>query len=182
MRARIVVLGAVLMVLVAACGSASENIAERIIENETGGEVDISDDGAVMQVTDEDGNTLDINTDDDSVVISGTDEEGNETNIVMGGTEIPEGFPMPIPDGAEVTNVSSIETANGASYSVTVEIDPNDTADVLEMYKGWYADQGLEVSSSESTVIGQSDATTSLVQIADYGDYSEAVLTWSPAG
>lgn len=175
-------LGAVLMVIGAACGSASETVAEKIIENQTGAEVDIDADGGSMQVIDEEGNTVNVQASDDSVVISGTDESGSETNIEMGGTEIPKGFPMPIPDGAEVSFVSSIETPEGISYSVTVEIDPNDTADVLEMYMTWYADEGLEVTSSESMVVGHGETTASLVQIADYGDYAEVILTWSPTG
>lgn len=182
MRTRILVGGAVLMLVVAACGNAAETVAERVIENQTGDDVNLSDDGESMQVTDEEGNTLDINSDDETIVITGTDEEGNESIIEMGGTEVPEEFPMPIPDGSEVTNVSSFESPAGASYTVTVEIDPGETAAVLEMYKTWYADQGLEVSSSDSMVIGSNDSTTSLAQITDYGDYSEVILTWSPTG
>ena len=89
---------------------------------------------------------------------------------------------MPIPDGSEVVVVSSLDTPNGASYSVTVEIDPDDADSVVSMFKTWYADQGMDVSSSASMVIGEDDTTTSLVQITEYGDYSEVILTWSPTG
>lgn len=182
MKARIIVGGAVLMLLVAACGNSAENVAERIIEEQTGSDVDISDDGGSVQITDEEGGTIDISSDDESIVITGTDESGDEMSIEMGGTEIPEGFPMPIPDGSEVVLVSSLETPNGASYSVTVEIDPNDAADIVSMYEGWYADQGMDVTSSASMVIGENDSTTSLVQITEFGSYSEVILTWSPTG
>lgn len=182
MRTRTLAGGAVLILLVAACGNPSETVAEQIIESQTGADVNISDDGGSMQVTDDEGNTVDFNSSDGTVVITGTDEEGNESVVEMGGTEIPDGFPMPLPDGAEVTFVSSIDTPQGASMSVTVKIDPGDAAAVLEMYKGWYADQGMEVTSSEAMVIGGSDSVASLVQIADYGDYAEVILTWSPTG
>ena len=182
MRVRAIASAALLVLLVAACGNSAQKVAERAIEQQTGSAVDISDDGGPIQVTGEDGGAIDVNGDGESIVITGTDDSGNETRIEMGGTEIPDGFPMPIPDGSEVTLVSSFDSPNGASYSVTVSIDPDDTAAVLSMYKAWYADQGMDVTSSDSMVIGQSDETSSLVQIADYGDYSEVVLTWSPTG
>ncbi|MBK5266226.1 MAG: hypothetical protein JJE47_02220 [Acidimicrobiia bacterium] len=182
MRTRTMVVGAVTALLVSACGNAAETVAEKVIENETGADVTITDDGASMQVTDEDGSTVDFNSTDGTVVITGTDDEGNESTIEMGGTEVPADFPMPIPDGSEVTFVSTFDTPEGASTSVTVQIDPSDTASVLEMYKTWFADQGMEVTSAEGMVIGGSETVASLVQIADYGTYAEVILTWSPTG
>jgi len=182
MRARMLAAGAVLMLLVSACGNVAETVAEQVIENQSGGDVNIANDGSSMQVTDEDGNTVDFTSTDGKVVVTGTDDEGNESTIEVGGTEVPADFPMPIPDGAEVTNVSTIDTPEGSSTFVTFEIDPGDTADVLEMYKTWFADQGMEVTSAEGMVIGGSDTVASFVQVADNGTYAEVIITWSPTG
>lgn len=119
---------------------------------------------------------------DDGIVVTGSDAAGEEAQIVIGSSEIPDDFPMPIPEGAEVVNVSSIDTSAGSSTSVTVEIDPAETPAVIALYEQWYADQGLETMSSETMVIADSDSVASLVQITDYGDYAEVILTWSPTG
>ena len=120
---RIVIAGVAAALMLSACGNAAENIAENIIEAETGGEVDVEGDSIVIQS--DDGETeIEISGDDETVVISGTDESGEDISIEMGGTEIPADFPMPIFDPSEVTHVSTFDLAEGSSFSVTLEIDP----------------------------------------------------------
>lgn len=166
--------------VLAACGGA-DTIAENIIENETGGEVDVNDDSIVIKSDDGD-TTIEISEDDDGVTISGTDDSGEEVSIEMGGTEVPDDFPMPIFDPSEVTHVSTFAMASGSSFSVTLEIDPGDAGDALAFYQDWFDEEGLPVTSSDSMVIADGDAVTSIVQVAEYGSYSEVVLTWTPSG
>ena len=90
-------------------------------------------------------------------------------------------FPMPLFDPSEVTNVSSVDAASGSSTSVTLQIDPGDTGAVLDFYRGWLDGQGMDVTSSDTMLIGESDTAISFVQVADYGSYSEVVLTWTPS-
>lgn len=170
-----------LVITTAACGNTAENVAEEIIEAQTGGEVDVEGDSVVIQSEDGDA-TIEFSEDDDGVTVSGTDESGEEITIEMGGTEVPDGFPMPIYSPGEVTHVSSFDMGDTSSYSVTVEIDPDDSTDAINFYKEWLEGEGMSITSSESMVIAESDAVTSIVQVTPYGDYSEVVLTWTPNG
>lgn len=176
---RTVIVAVAAALMLSACGNAAENIAENIIEAETGGEVDVEGDSIVFQS--DDGETeIEISGDDESVVISGTDESGEDISIEMGGTEIPADFPMPVFDPSEVTHVSTFDMAEGSSFSVTLEIDPGDATDAIDFYKDWFEGEGMSVTSSDTMVIAESDAVVSIVQVAEYGSYSEVVLTWTP--
>jgi hypothetical protein len=103
-------------VALAGCGGddkAAEKIAEKAIEHESGGDVDI-DDGEVS-VTDEDGNKSTMSSSD----------------------KLPEDFPkeIPLPDGAKVTSGTKVSTdGNGDTFAVTAEVD-DDPKDVLAFYK-----------------------------------------------
>lgn len=171
----------VLMLLLAACGNAAENLAEEIIESQTGGEIDVEGDSVIIQSEDGDA-TIEFSEDDDGVTVSGTDESGEDITIEMGGTEVPDDFPMPIYSGGEVTHVSSFDMGDTSSYSVTLEIDPDDAADALGFYQEWLEGEGMSITSSETMVIAESDDVTSIVQVSPYGSYSEVVMTWTPNG
>ena len=176
---RTVIIAVAAALMLSACGNAVENIAENIIEAETGGEVDVEGDSIVIQS--DDGETeIEISGDDETVVISGTDESGEDISIEMGGTEIPADFPMPVFDPSEVTHVSTFDMAGGSSFSVTLEIDPGNATDAIDFYKDWFEAEGMSVTSSDTMVIAESDAVVSIVQVAEYGSYSEVVLTWTP--
>jgi hypothetical protein len=176
-RIVIAIVSAALML--SACGNAADNLTEQIVESESGGDMEISDDSIVFQSDDGDA-TMTVTGDDEGVSISGTDESGEDINIQMGGTEVPDDFPMPIFDPSDVTLVSSFEMATGSSYSVTLKIDPGDAADAIAFYKDWIEGESMSMTSSNEMVIGEGDEATAIVQVAEYGDYSEVVMTWTP--
>ena len=180
MRRFVVVLTS-LGLLLAACGSAAENIAEQIVENETGGNIEINDDSIVIESDDGEA-TLEISEDDDGITITGTDDSGEEVSIEMGGTEVPDDFPMPIFQPSEVTHVSTFAAESGSSFGVTLEIDPDDADDALAFYKDWIEGEGLSVMSSNDMIIGDSDDAVAMAQVSEYGSYSEVVLSWTPSG
>lgn len=178
MRRTFVALASATLVL-AACGNAAENLAEKAVEAQTGGEIDLNDGSIVVQSDDGDA-TIVVQSDDEKISISGTDESGQDITIEMGGIEVPDDFPMPVFEPGEVTHVSVYEMATQSSYSVTVEIDPGNAADALAFYQDWLEGEQMSVTTSDVMVIGESDDITSIVQVADYGDYSEVILTWTP--
>lgn len=101
--------------VVAGCGGddeAAEKIAEKVIENESGGDVDI-----------EDGE------------VSVTDEEGNKSTM-SSGEELPEDFPkeIPLPDGAKITSGTKVSTGGDDTFAITAEVDDS-PKDVLAFYK-----------------------------------------------
>ncbi len=178
MRKAMILLVAAALTL-AACGNAAEKAAEEVVGAQAGGEVDIQNDSVSIE-TDEGEASVEVSGDDETIVVTGTDESGDEVTIEMGGTELPADFPMPVFTPSEVTHVSTWTDADQASYSVTLEIDPADAADAIAFYKAWFDGEGMTVTSSDTTVIGESDAVTSIVQVTEYGSYSEVVLTWTP--
>lgn len=111
MRRTVVVI--VAMLVVAACGNAAENIAEQAIEADGGGDVDIE--------VDDDGETVSMEFED----------EDGSGSVSFGGGEIPDDFPLPVPDGGDVIQV--VELSDG-SQSVSMQYDPDDFESLSEEF------------------------------------------------
>lgn len=119
---RIAILIAVIALVAAACGSATEQLTEQIIEQSGGGDADVD---------------LDLESGEVSV-------ETEDGSFTVGGGEIPDGFPVPFPDGGDV---QSTFTSNGdASVSLAYPQDRFD--ELVGYYEAWTADQGGEWSTS----------------------------------
>ena len=140
-----------LCVLVLGACSGGE-IAEEVIENQEGvQDVDI----------DEDSGEINIDTDDGSAT--------------FGGGEIPDGFPIDVPDGGEVQAV--IESDGGASVTI---VYPGGYDDIVAFYESWVNDSGMEVanrteSSNPSVVdwiLTTGDGGGAQISVADVGDGS----------
>jgi hypothetical protein len=179
---RLIIIGVAISFALTACGGGAENLAEQAIEAQTGEGVQITeDDGTILIESEDDGGTLTIEEEEgEGITITGTDESGEQVAIQMGGTEVPDDFPMPLFDPSEVTHVASMDTPDGSSTSVTLEIDPGDAAAAIDFYRDWLGTQDMEVTSSDTMVIGESDTVVSIVQVTEYGAYSEVVVSWSP--
>jgi len=123
-----------------ACGKATENGLEKVIEQQSGGNVDINTDDGGFSIKTEDGSmTVDENgnfvvTDENGETITGSaDAEGESFNVESedgsfssgATTELPEKWPseVPTPDGLAITSafVISEATADGMSVNGTVE-------------------------------------------------------------
>ncbi len=126
----------VILALVAVgCGNAAENILEGAIEN---------------QLEEEGGGDVNVNLDDDGGVVSIETDEGS---MSIGGTEIPDDFPLPLPDYEEVVGVVT-QTGEFASSMVTLTFDPDDFDDVAGLYGDFFSDDGWEVSRTDSNADG----------------------------
>lgn len=138
---------AVIALGVTACSGG--DIAEQIIESQEGvGDVEI----------DEDSGQIEVETDDGSVVI--------------GGGDIPDGFPIDVPGGGEVLAV--FEQDDEASVSINYNDDYDDIAGFFE---NWIDSQGAEVINEFTSTTPRS-ASWSLqdgdrvysITVADLGD------------
>ena len=112
---------AALVLVVPAC-SPGEELAERIIESQAG----VDD----IEIDEEEG-TIEVQVDDE-------DGGGSAT---IGGGEVPDGFPIGVADGGNVTSV--FETSDGAS--VTLEYPVGEYENLVAFYESWIASSGLEV-------------------------------------
>jgi hypothetical protein len=111
-----VALAALLVIGATAGCNPEEEAAEEIIEQTTGGDVEIDDDGE----------SVTIETEDGSMEITGGD-----------GAAVPDGFPddMPLYEGTIVLG-QMMETPEGTAYNVGVE-----TTDGAYEVADWYADE-----------------------------------------
>ena len=109
--------------LVSACSSASdtaaENLAEKLIEASSDGDVDVNISGEGDDVT------IEMETEDGSVSIGV-------------GAELPDGLDIPVPDGGDVT--TSVEVEEGVMVVVTYPKGDYDA--IVAFYDDWTAGSG----------------------------------------
>jgi hypothetical protein len=123
-------------VLITGCGAvaekAGEKAAEKAIESQGGGNVDIDTSG--------DGE-ISIDTD--------------EGSVSFGSGEVPAEWPedVPIPDGLEVSTGSTIDASDGRLVSVvgTTDLDP---AELLELFTDALSDWDISGESSTTSTSG----------------------------
>ncbi len=150
---RLMIVLVVLALVAVGCGKAAENIIEGAIEN---------------QLEEEGGGDVDVNLDEDDGSISIETDEGS---MNIGGTDVPDDFPLPLPDYEEVVGVVT-QTGDFASSMVTVTFDPDDFEDVAELYGDFFNDDGWEVSRTDSS----SDGDRMVMYFASKGDVSASAI------
>ncbi len=168
MRRTWIVLAA-LTLLAGACSSASENVAEQIIEGNDG--------------------VTNVDIDDDQITVEFDDEEGGGS-MVIGGGEVPEGLPIPVPGGGEV--VTSIEQPG--VYVVVLTYPSDDYDDLVSFYTDWIADQDANNVANTSmsnpkaeTWFGERTDGQFSIQIVETPDASgnaavNVTLNWTATG
>ncbi len=145
-----IALGFVALTLVlTACQSAAEVITEQAIEGAVGGG--------------------DVKIDTDSGEISVETDDGA---ITVGGGELPEGFPIPLPDGYEITAVFT----SGRSSTVSLSYPNGDFTAIESFFDDWTAGESDEWSKSNSSISGDDGA----IEFADWttasGDASSMIV------
>ena len=136
--------------LMAACSSASDvvadNVTEQLIEAGVEGDVDvdISGDGEDMSINveSEDGDfSIDVSGDGDDATIEMETEDGS---IVVGsGAELPDGLEIPVPDGGDV--MTSVAAEGMVLVSLTYDLGRFD--EIVAFYEDWTAGSGDEWES-----------------------------------
>lgn len=125
-----------LALVLSACGNVAENIAEQAIERgleaEGGGNVDI-----------------DIDNDGEGSVQIQSDD--GDVSINIGGGELPDGLPMPVPNGYEVVGSSSFTTAGQTRTTVTLEYSTGALDALVETYEDYFSgfDDVFETRSND---------------------------------
>ncbi|MDH3517521.1 MAG: hypothetical protein OEM66_01190 [Acidimicrobiia bacterium] len=132
------------------CATAAENLAENAIENAI--ENDLGGDASVS-------------VDDDSIQI--TSDDGS---IAMGeGADLPEGFPLPVPDGGTVF----YSATDASAMVVMLEYPASMLEELIETYEDYFAGkddvQKVEMSNPTMYIWNTSDGKES-VTVADNDD------------
>ncbi len=165
---RISILATVLALALAACGGVAETVADKAAEQ-------------VAEQAAEAAGGVAVEADDEQVSISGTDTEtGQEVEANFGGTDVPDGFPMPIVSGAEVVDVTSVAIGENTNYEVVLRIDPGDLPGILDFYEGWMQDQGMEIIRTEDGVLGSGEGENGALASVTFDGGDEIALGWLP--
>ena len=154
MKRRLALLG---VVVLAACGKASEKAAEKMIESS------ISKDGTQAKV----------NLSEEGMKVTTTDASGKTTQMEMGNAKISESdLGLPFYPGAKPTEGSSMRIVNGASISLQQGLHSDDAPDKVAAF---YRDklkamadgkQLMDVSSNDGASLSLvDDKTKSMLQV-----------------
>ncbi len=120
LKYRWIVVSGFLVVTLAACSPAS--LTEQILEGQEGvGNVEIDEDDGTFKIEIE-------------------DEEGN-VSAVIGGGDVPDGFPIPVADGGTVMAVFEQQSDS----TVSISYDGADYDAIKAFYEEWVDSSGLEV-------------------------------------
>jgi len=117
--------------LVAACGGPSvsdevaEKVAENLIEDATGGQVDIE--------TSEEG----------EIRFTVEDDEG--AAVQVGAGSLPDDFPFPLPDEYTVGMNVRKDGSAGTEFLAVIQVPGEDIDAMAEMYASWLDSQGFEM-------------------------------------
>jgi len=141
--------------LAAGCGPSSsdagDKIAEKMIEDQSGGDVKIDSDNGEVSIKGKDGESMSM------------------------GKTMPKGFPsdVKIPKSVKITSGSSLGDASKPLFNVTGASDESikelNAAFAKNLGSGWKADSEMAITTSNSSVVSwkQGDSTLSLVLSRD---------------
>jgi len=182
-----------------ACESASEAGLEKLIESESGGDVelDLNGDGGISVQTedggmsvDEDGNLV-VTDADGSVVTGNIDAETGDVSIETedgsfssgSTTELPDEWPseIPEPDGLAITSATVIGSDTEQSFTVIGTV-AGDGAGFVESFGSALEDAGFNVDStftSDGTINNVYSNASWSVSVAYFGDATENQATVS---
>jgi hypothetical protein len=135
------------------CGFAAEQATEELVEQSTGGEVEIDDDGE----------SISIETEEGSMEISGGES-----------AEVPDGFPsdMPIYDGT-IVMAQTFDAEEGTAYNLGIKTTDG-AYDVSEWYVDEFASEGWSVTSE--MVNDTADMTMLTYQVEKDGTQAQVII------
>ena len=124
-----------------AAETASEGLAEKMIEQSSGGKVDVDLKDSSATIVDK--------------------ETGSTTTVDAKGGKMPEGWPKNIPQypGSKVTQSSSTDTEKGKSFSLIIE-----TQDAVEKVNEYYAKELKGAGFKKTTEMSKEDGVTVFYQ------------------
>ena len=91
--------------------------------------------------------------------------ETDEGSITLGGGELPDGFPIPFPDGYQVTSVFTSDEGE----AVTVAYPGGDFDAIVAFYDDWTDGQSTEWSKTASSIGTEEQSLDSANWTADEG-------------
>ena len=116
---------------------------------------------------------IDISADDEGGAVVSIAVPGGE-GLITAGADVPDGFPLPIAPGCEVISGSSVDTPDGRSMTVIVEMPAAEAETVTAFYLNEFEEIGLEVSQTATS--GEGESAIMLTAVDESGDLSASFL------
>lgn len=101
--------------------------------------------------------------------------------VVAGNGEIPAGFPMPVPDWAEVATVTQDDSSGTQAYTIQLLVDSSRKDEAMDIYRAFYSDQGMTIDDAGDFISGQNADVFSAVIATDSGGSTIVILSWGPS-
>lgn len=180
-RAVAVTAAAAVVLVVAGCGSAGEEVAEGLTGAD---EIDLDDGGFTIE---DDGGSATFQPDgDDGGTITFENDDGDAGSVTIGTGELPDGFPaaLPLPPSDGITSATSFVQDGQTVQSVTFAAPGLDAA-AADAYCDQLAAAGFELqarsTTAEFTSCSGQDAAHLVTALLLHGPEGAAQLTVSPA-
>lgn len=139
----IIVVSVVVMLFIAQALFSPERVAERMIENSVGGNVDFNADDGQIEIKGEDGESMKVST-------------GKKT-------ELPKDWPSSVPvfPNSSIDYVASVDGYNGGGVSHTVTLSTKESIeDVVNFYKDELVKNGWKIAQTITTSDGSMISAT----------------------
>ncbi|HEX9855867.1 MAG TPA: hypothetical protein VGC47_11185 [Acidimicrobiia bacterium] len=137
---------------------------------------------AVLSAACSDGRSGEIDPSGGDVVVTVDETSGGDAVVVEG--EVPEGFPMPMPDGGEVADAVVTTESGRRDYHVTAHYPDDRFDELFDLYDQWMEDAGFVVAVSDprsgfAQLAGQGNGVTASVILSDQGDVVFVSLSYA---
>jgi hypothetical protein len=191
--------GVLALAVLPGCGAIVESAVENAVEEAAGVEVEEGEDGSfsieaddisIQLDTDEDGGTLSIDGPDGSVEVDASEDgtvnvtsedfEGEEDQelTITADAEVPDGFPLPFPDGGAVESGSTWDTGDRRLMTVSMRYEQAKLDELISFYDDYFEGQetltNWDTESSGQRTVGYSvnpdgQATAALISTDSNG-------------
>ncbi len=111
--------------------------------------------------------------------VTGTNASGVTEGITTGET-VPDGFPMPMPNGANVTFVVEGQGLSEPNYVVQYNVDSSRLDEITALYTDFLDRQGMTFFGDNTSFGGESSTHLAGISILDTGSSLDITLNWAP--
>ncbi|MCO4745494.1 MAG: hypothetical protein KC912_11950 [Proteobacteria bacterium] len=154
---------------------AAEAITEKVIEAATDiDDLEIDQKTGTISMKTEEG-TMVLNGDDDGATLDFTGADGTKVEFTAGTDgEVPAGFPLAVPKGAEIAFANSSKDGNGTTYMLMMQ-HAGGSQDAIEAH--WQAELGKRGAVTRHEITEGKNKIVSLVVPSEQGTIAAISLT-----
>lgn len=142
-------------------------------------------DAAIGRIVEADESISDVAIDDGEIMVEFEDSEGGGL-LTVGGGDVPEGFPLPVPDGGVVES----SFAQGGTFGLFIRYPRPEYDTLYSFYEQWVGENADAVLAKTETAdprtdgwigeVGEANFGVSLIESSEANDRPEMmpILNW----